>query len=93
MALALSTLFAPIGLIPEQAHSAESTPIPSKRPETFYASPEMLKEIKRRMAVQNQPVYKAVKSKPHNKSYDVRVNEADADAILKHIRSMNLEQD
>ena len=88
-------MFLPIVFIPQQAKSTESTPIPSKRPETFYASPEMLKEIRRRMITQhqNKPIYQAVKSKPHSYNYEVQINEADADIILEHVRGMNLEQD
>lgn len=73
---------------------AENLPVPSKRPETFYASPEMLKQIRRRMDSEGQnhskPRYKAVKSKRHN--YDIIVNDTDADQILDHVREMNLER-
>ncbi len=69
---------------------AESVPVPSKRPQTFYASPEILKEIRQRMAEQQvAPAYRVSKFRHNN--YEVMVKDTDKEAVLEHLRNFNIE--
>lgn len=66
------------------------TPLPSRRPQTFYASPEMLKQIRERMQAQSgTPQYRAVKEKKHKD--EIRVSDPDKNQVLKYLRDFHIE--
>ena len=73
-----------------ESMASGSAPLPSRHPETFYASPELLREIKRRMDMSKISA-RDQDFKAQNDNDDLSVKDADKDLLLRHLQSFHIE--
>jgi|GEM_PF-5002928 len=64
----------------------DSSPLPSRHPETFYVSLKLLKEIKQRMDDTPQTSSRRQDSDTQNNNDDIGVKNANKHDILQHLR-------